>query len=313
MSQCEFAALAQAFGAKVVHRNGVFWRRVRPLFYRPVLPVQEFPEMSAAKPFSRLFGYQHALAPAGLGNSAMQFIMLEDLQEYSLATLGRRRQQLIRQAARKFQVRPVIDGLEFKERGFRAYRSFYERTGYAYGAERKSESAFYRWAEMVFSHPKVILLGGYGPDGLAGVSRSYWVDHTLVYATLFCETDAMKQNLGELMFHELRVLAAQEPRIKEIFVRNYQGGNSLDHYYLLRGCKLVTKPARLEVPVGVRTVIKWLLPRQYALLDGRISSGAAPSAPDECTSQSSANEPGQPATRRGRMETENSNKRLEAP
>jgi hypothetical protein len=192
---------------------------------------------------------------------------------------------LIRQAARKFQVRPVSDLQEFKDRGFHAYRSFYERTGYAYGTERKSENTFHQWAETVFNHPKVILLGGYGPAGLAGVSRSYWVDHTMVYATLFCETNAMRQNLGELMFHELRVLASQQPQIREIYVRNYQGGNSLDQYYLLRGCKLVAKPARLEVPVGARTVIRWLLPRQHALLDGQISAGATLSAPDECTSR----------------------------
>jgi hypothetical protein len=286
MSQDEFAALVREFGAKVVSKNGIFWRRVRPLFYRPILPVQEWSEAAVRKPFHWPCAYQHALAGGGRANSAMNFIMLENAGEYSVAELGRRRQQLIRQAARQFQVRPLRDLREFQEQGFRAYRSFYERTGYAYGTQRKSEAAFHRWAETVFRHPKVILLGGYGPNGLVGVSRSYWVDRTLVYATLFCETNALKQNLGELMFHELRMLAAREPRIQEIFVRSYQGGNSLDQYYLLRGCKLVTKPARLIVPAAVAAGVKWFLPRQHALLWGTFSAGSIPSSPDGHTSRS---------------------------
>jgi hypothetical protein len=286
MSQEEFATLAREFGAKVVRRNGIFWRRIRPGFYRPILPVQELSEAAVRKPFNWPCGYQHALPGEGRANSVMNFIVSDGLGEYSVADLGRRRRQLLRRAARQFQVKPLRDLREFKEQGFRAYRSFYDRTRYAYGTERKNEAAFHQWAETVFRHPQVILLGGYGPDGLVGVSRSYWVDRTLIYATLFCETNALKQNLGELMFHELRMLAAQTPQIKEIFVRNYQGGNSLDHYYLLRGCRIVTKPARMEVPALIRTAIKWFLPRQYALLRGKVSAGSTSSSPAEHTTRS---------------------------
>jgi hypothetical protein len=280
MSQDEFAALTREFGAKVVRRNGIYWQRVRPLFYRPILPLQEFSAARVMKPFNWPCGFQHALDANGRADSVLNFIMLDGLREYSVESLGRRRKQLVRQAAKIFEVRPLRDLDEFKERGYRAYRSFYERTGYAYGSDRKSEAKFHQWAETVFRHPKVILLGGYGPDGLAGVSRSYWVDHTLVYATLFCETNALKKNLGELMFHELRQLAAREPRIAEVYVRSYQSGNSFDQYYLLRGCKLVSKPARLVMPAVIRTGIKWFLPRQHALLTGKITAAAPPSSPD---------------------------------
>jgi hypothetical protein len=278
MSQSEFAVLQREFGVKVVGRNGIFWRQVRPFFYRPILPVQGFAKTEVRTPFNWPCGFQHVIAGDGRANSRMNFIMLDKLQEYSVASLGRRRQQLIKQASRQFEVRPMRDLREFKEQGFRAYRSFYERTGYAFKSDRKNETTFHKWAETVFRHPKVILLGGYGPDGLVAVSRSYWVDRTLVYATLFCETNSLKKNLGELMLHELRKLAAQEPQINEIFVRGYQGGNSLDQYYLLRGCKLVSKPARLEIPSMIRTGIKWFMPRTHSILCGEISGGPTPSS-----------------------------------
>ena len=278
MSHDEFAALARELGTKVVGRNGIFWNQVRPFFYRPLLPTRELPDAGLTRPVNWPGAFQYALAGGERANSTMKFLMLDNLAAYSVASLGRRRRQLVNHAAQQFQVRPLRNLREFQEQGFRAYRSFYERTGYEFKSDRKNEATFHEWAEKVFRHPKVILLGGYGPDGLAGVSRSYWVEETLVYATLFCETNALKKNLGELMFHELRLLAAQTPGLKEIFVRGYQGGNSLDQYYLMRGCKLVAKPARLEIPSALLAGIKWLLPRQHALLTGEFSA-AAPSSP----------------------------------
>jgi hypothetical protein len=279
MSPAEYSAVQRELGAKVVSQNGIFWRRVRPFFYRPILPFQEISRAEMLTSFHWPCGFQHVLAGGEPANSMMHFIMLDQLQAYALGDLGRRRQQLIRQAARQFEVRPVRDLREFKEQGFRVYQSFYDRTGYGYRKDRKSQAGFHQWAETIFRQPKVILLGGYGAAGLVGLSCSFWVDRTLVYASLFCETEALKKNLGELMFHQLRMLAAQEPRIAEILVRNYQMGNSLDHYYLLRGAKLVSKPARLVMPALIRTGIKWFLRRQHALLTGQITAPAAPAAP----------------------------------
>jgi hypothetical protein len=278
MSAAEYAAVERGLGAKVLERNGIFWRQVRPFFFRPVLPTQEFSAPEVSRPFGWPNGFQHALTDGATANSQLNFLMLDGLRDYSVEQLGRRRKQLVRSAAQIFQVRPLRDLREFKEQGFKAYRSFYNRTGYTHRADRKNEAAFHEWAEKVFSHPKVILLGGYGADGLVGVSRSYLVNQTLVYATLFCETEALKKNLGELMFHELRALAAGDPRIAEIFVRNYQDGNSLDQFYLLRGCKLVSKPARLVLPAGIGAGIKFFLPRQHALLTGKITAPAPAAA-----------------------------------
>jgi hypothetical protein len=280
MTPAEYAAVERELGAKVVERGGVFWRQVRPFFYRPVLPTQEFSTAQISRPFSWPNGFQFALTDQPAANSQVNFIMLDGLREYSPDQLGRRRKQLVRAASQIFQVRPLRDLREFKEQGYRAYRSFYDRTGYAHRADRKDEKTFHGWAEKVFSHPKAILLGGYGAEGLLGVSRSYLVGKTLVYATLFCETEALKKNIGELMFHELRMLAAGDARIAEIYVRNYQAGNSLDQYYLLRGCKLVSKPAHLVLPAGIGAAVKIFLPRQHAMLTGKIVSAAPAAAPE---------------------------------
>lgn len=280
LSPSEYAVMERELGARIIERNGIFWRQVRPFYFRPALPVMEFSESQIVRPFPWPAGFQYAVKEKARANSALNFIMLDGLRDYSLESLGRRRKQLVRHALQTFQVRPLRDLGEFQGQGFRAYRSFYERTGYTHRADRKNERAFHRWAEMVFRHPKVILLGGYGPEGLLGVSRSYLVGGTLVYATLFCETDSLKKNLGELMFHELRMFAARDARIAQIYVRNYQDGNSLDQYYLMRGGKLVSRPARLELPAFLGAGIRHFMPRQYAMLCGKVTASAPDSAPE---------------------------------
>ena len=268
MSLGDYAELQTKFGVNVINRDGRYWRRVRPFFYRPLLPVEAFPDAALPSPVTWPSGFQYVLANEQQANSTMNFLMLDNLQSYSLDRLSHKRRQLIKRSAQLFQVRRLTDPQELKDHGHQVYLSFQERTRYAYKSGRRNKAVFGEWIDALFSNPKSIVLGGYGLGGLAAISTSYWVSHTLVYSTLICETASMQRNLGDLMFHKIRRLAANQPGINEIFVRSYQGGNSLDHYYLLRGCRLVRKPARLELPSTIQTLIRWMMPREYALLNG---------------------------------------------
>jgi len=268
MSLAEYAQMMARSGTRVIGRNGCFWRQVRPFFYRPLLPVERHEESRLQPPGAWPRAFQYAIADDRRANSKLNFIMLDDPQAYSLDGVKHRRRQLIRRAAQQFQVRPLGDPDELKEHGHRAYLSFYERTRYAYRTDRRKKAAFAEWIDTLFGCPKTILLGGYGPKGLAGLSASYWVNDTLVYSTLICDTESMQRNLGGLMFHEVRQLAAQQSRIKRVLVRPFQGGNSHDQYYLLRGCRLVSLPARLEMPFPIKASLRLAMPRKYNLLCG---------------------------------------------
>lgn len=269
MALSEYADLQSQFGVKVIAHNGHYWRQVRPLFYRPLLPVEAYPHDSSRPPVTWPVGCQYVVADPQAANSTMNFIMLDNLAGYTLDGLLHKRRQLIKRAGRYFTVRPVTDPRELKEQGHRVYLSFLQRTGYPYKSDRKNKTVFGQWIDTLCSNPKTILMGGYGPDGLVAISTSYWINRTLVYSTLICDTDSMHKNVGELMFHEVRQMTAQHPGIAEIFVRGYQGGNSIDQYYLHRDCHLVRKPARLEMPVLTHTLLRWLQPRKYELLCGK--------------------------------------------
>jgi hypothetical protein len=127
----EFVAIETAFGQKIVNLNNIYWRRDRPFFYRPILPFVVYPPESVATPrISFLGGVQHVVPGPEIANSSMNFLMFDDLQKYSLDSLDYNRKRQIRLASKHFVIRPIQELKEFKDKGYPAYLSFYERTHY---------------------------------------------------------------------------------------------------------------------------------------------------------------------------------------
>ncbi len=269
MSLGEYAESQSRLGVKIICKNGLYWRRIRPFFYRPVLPVTAIPEEKILPPpIPWPSGYQYAIVSPARSNSSMNFLMLTDLSSYSFDELGQKRRYIITRAAKQFEVRPIASAHELKEHGHSVYLSFFQRTGYFYKSDRIRKAVFDQWVDDIFANSKTILIGGYDQGRLVAFSTWYWVECTLVYTTLVSETEAMRKNLGDLMFHEVRTLAGRQRGLDEIFLRNYQGGNSIDQYHLIRGGQLIRKPARLCVPTSLLTVMRRLAPKQHELLLG---------------------------------------------
>lgn len=273
MTVAEYANARVAVGDRVERIGAVYWVRTKRFFYRPLLPYEVYSLSKSDVPLVGLGGFEHVVADAREANAAMSFLMLDDVRDYALEKLGHKRRLLIKNAARRFVIRPVQDPAEFKEQGFQAYLSFYQRTHYQYRSKRRHRENFRQWAKAIIESPKAVVLGGYGQSGLTAVSVSYWVGETLLYATFFSSTSALEEGVGELMFHTLREAASQAHGIREMFVRRYQGGDGRDKYYLLRGAKLIHKPARLCLNPLSEWILKTCFPGKLALLIGSERNG----------------------------------------
>jgi hypothetical protein len=99
---------------------------------------------------------------------------------------------------------------------------------------------------------------------------SLLIEDTLCYATFFCNTESLRLGLSDLMLHFVREAVAEGQCAKQIFAGLYKGGKGLDDFYLLRGCKLVRKPALLHINPLAAFFLKRFLPEQYARLRGDI-------------------------------------------
>jgi hypothetical protein len=269
----EFAGFERILGQQVFPVRGSYWKRVRLLFYRPLLPFQEFEPGSAGFPFlAFLGGVQHAVPLAEQGNSFLNYLMFEDAQAYVLDSLDYNRKRQVKQAAKKFEVRPVSDINEFKEKAYPAYLSFLERTQYQYGSRRKDRSFFCQWADKLFKIPQAVILGGYREGVLNGVSVSLLVEGTLCYTMFFCDTESLRLGLSDLMLHSVRQAVAESRCANRIFAGLYKGGKGLDDFYLLRGCQLVKKPALLRLNPVAGFLLKCCWPAYYARLSGRFEA-----------------------------------------
>src|SRR6476620_3635557 len=89
MSANEYAALETALGANLVRTGGVWWRQVRPFFYRPLLPFCELSPDGCDLPFwSLVGGFQHIVPQESHSNSRVGLLMFEEPRSYSLEGLS---------------------------------------------------------------------------------------------------------------------------------------------------------------------------------------------------------------------------------
>ena len=199
--------------------------------------------------------------------------MCEDPALYSSDTLKGNERREIKRAGGIFEISLVTDITAFKTQAYPVYRSFYERTNYNYKAERRYEDKFSKWADTVFRHPKVVVLGAYKKDRqLGAIGICYLVEGTLLYATFFCDVESLKMHAAGFMLHTVREAAARCPAIKDIFIGSYKYSmaRGVDDFYHARGCKLVRKTAWLQLNPVAMFGLKRFAPQQYDRLIGAI-------------------------------------------
>lgn len=274
MTADEFAEFERLLGSKVVGINHVYWRRVRPCFYRPLLQFQAYrPDSIVAPPAARFGGFQHAVPPEDRANSLLNRLAFDQVSDYSLDSLDHNRKRQVKLSSREFVIRRIEDVAEFKQKAHPPYLSFYTRTRYPVGSKRRHPDYFERWADALFRLPKVLVLGGYRDGELGGVSLSFLVEHTLIYATFFCHDEALRMFLSDLMLHAIRESAAVCANVERIFLGMYKGAGGVDGFYQLRGATLIRQRASLQLNPLARALLRCCMPRQYAGLLGTLSDG----------------------------------------
>ena len=267
----EFVAFAGLLGPRIVRVGDLCWGEIRTCFYRPLEPLLEFhPEAVRPPLLSKVGGIQYAVPPGVEANSHLNWLIFDQTSAYSLASLDKNRRRQARLAARDFVLRPITEVGEFKQHAYPVYLSFYARTGYKVGAGRRDFAVFSEWADAVFRIPHILILGAYHQGKLGGVSISYQIHDTVIYATFFCDDQALDLYLSDLMLHTVRESAAVAPGVSRVFVGMYKGNRGLDDFYLLRGAKLVRQRARLEINPLARFLLQKFLPHQYRLLLGHM-------------------------------------------
>jgi len=263
MSVEEYADLESRLGARLEKVNGVWWRRVRPFFYRPLIAYQAINPAVCRPPLQSLLGgYQHVVPSDCEANSTIGSLMFTEAQEYSLDSLDSDHRRQVRTALKRFEVRNLTDRQAFKERAYPLYLSFLKRTNYRYLAGRARKTIFERWADLLFDLPAILKLGVFAGNELSAVSVSFLVEDTVIYATFFARSEAMNYHVSSLMLHTVRQSAAVRGDVRQVFVGMCKTGKnrSVDQFYLQRGCSVQHLPARLKINPFAKLLLRTFKP-----------------------------------------------------
>ncbi len=245
----EYADLEAANGAKLRRDNGVWWKEVRPFFYRPLYPFARMEPYAkrSVRPNSFLGGFQHLVTDSHSCNSHMNFIVLDKIHEYSLDALSHNYRKNIKKGSRYFAVKKVDDINEFVSGGYAVYLSFYNRTGYFWKKERTELIKFMQWAENLYRFQKLLILGAYYNGELSAISISYLVEDTIIYATFFCKSECLQMRASELMLHTIRTMASECKYAKSIFMGMPLNRKGVNDFKISRGCNIISEPAYLKI------------------------------------------------------------------
>ena len=252
-----YAKLESATGARLKNIDGVWWRRIRPFFYRPLFFDSKITVGSVRPPISPLIGgYQHLVHDPAQANSQMNFLVCKNDGSYSIQSLSRNYRKNIAKAQKTLIVKPIFDKDRFIHDAYPVYLSFYARTHYRYLNSRLRPERFAEWASILFSFPELLVLGAFRQDELEGVSITYQVERSVVYATHFSSDAGLKNRASELLFHSIREMAAQNEGIENIFLGMSGGPVKLDQFKTSRGCILDSRPAFLAINPAILMFLK---------------------------------------------------------
>jgi len=268
MSLHEYAAMAASLGDHLVLVDAVYWRRVRPFFYRPLIPFQVL-SLESPKPNTALFGgVQHAVPLGCPSNSVMEFIMTELAGDYELSELEKKDAWAARSAAKRFAIRPITCKTDFDLYGHGVYLDFLQRTRYSYKSERRDPAKFAEWSKAVFAYPKSLILGAYEGNQLCAVGISYAAMDTAYYATFFATKYALGRHVSDLMLHHTRMAAKQTHGIRNLFATMRHGVSGPENFYLHRGFKVKSMPAMFHSNRLTSVTLHYLFRRQYQQIVG---------------------------------------------
>ncbi len=270
MTPDEYAEYARVVGGRSLRQAGnVWWCRVRPFFFRPLNLFEDLPEdISIPWAGALVGGVQYPVRPADRANTQINLLACDDAAAYSLTALNGSLRSQIRKGLRTFDYRRITDPEMLAVQGHPVYLEFLDRTQYGHHSSRENPSEFSRWARSVFAFPKVRVVGAFYEDRIAAVTLSFLVQDVLHYSMYFGNQFALANRASDGMLHTIRESAAGDPRIRVVFSAVAGMPRGLDRFYMLRGFKIVPRPARFRGNPLALAVLKHLAPDQHRKLRG---------------------------------------------
>src|ERR1700690_663554 len=252
-----YAAFERVTEMKVVKLGDIWWHRVRPFLYRPLLPFKKYDRKNATEGFGRIGVFQYGVEDGQSYNSYLNPIIFDELQSYEMKNLRYSVRKHINKALKHdVTVSRIADEREFFEKGYPCYLSFYERTKYGFDKNRRQKDGFLRWCRALFQFPEIVIHGASAGGELLSFEISCLVEDTLILKTLVNSDKAVKVGAPDLLLHAYRTSCREQPEIQIIYDSMFGQSSGINECYLIRGARVLALPARLRIHPALLWLIK---------------------------------------------------------
>ncbi len=243
-----YVAQEIATGQKKITKQGnVYWRQIRPFFYRPLPPFLQYDLESTTRDFHLLAGFQHGVLNGQPSNSGINLMIFDEVGSYSAGKLHHSVLGNVKRAIKNHvTVRCLTDVVEFSEKGHEAYLSFYERTRYEFATYRLRPEGFARWARALFEFPELLILGAFSGEKLIGYEISCRVLDVLVLKAAVHSDLSLKLRAPDLLLHLMRMRARESGDIAMIY-DSCISTPGINQFKIRRGARVATVPAHLHM------------------------------------------------------------------
>jgi hypothetical protein len=246
MSLERFAALEASTGQSVTRQGDMYWKRIRPFFYRPLVPYLQYDTQTVARTFGKLAVFQHAVQDGQPYNSYLNPIIFENPREYEVRKLQSNAQRCLKSAQKnELQVRRITDEGEFCDKGHDVYLSFYQRSGYHYATYRTRKEGFARWSRGLFQFPELLIFGAYKDDELFGFEVTCLVEGAVILKSIVHSDKGLGLRSPDIVLHHCRSLAREDLNVHMIY-DSPMSSAGIDQFKIRRGARVLALPARLH-------------------------------------------------------------------
>ena len=255
MSPERYAALELSSGVRIIKQGDVYWRRVRPFFYRPLFPFCKYDSVSINRSFRKFAACQYAVWEGQPSNSFLNLLIYNDVRSYDAEKLRRGPAKNLAFAIEHgLQVRRLFDDRDFCVQGYRAYLSFYNRTKYRFANHRTDRQGFEHWTKTLFRFPELVVLGAFLGPSLVGFGIACAVEGTVIMKTAVHSDLGLELRSPDLLLHLWRLAARNDSNAKMIY-DSAMTTPGIDEFKRRRGAVVTALPAHLRAsPLLLKTI-----------------------------------------------------------
>lgn len=270
MTVNEYAAYQKGSGATIIRVDNIWWRAVRPFFYRPLFPFHKVSDHSIRPPASSIMcGYQYPVADEKRANSYLNFIIFDDIHSYSIESLKHKQRNEIKRAMKSLTIEKVDHPDAFVKGAYEPYIDFYKRTRYKWKSDRLGYRSFVEWSQHLFENRKILVHGVLAKNqGIVAVNVSYLIEDIIMDATFFSTTAALKMGSSELVWHTIRKCAAETKEARYICEGAVTGNKGVDEAKIRRGCSVLVQPAYFHVNRAFHLLLRSVGGKAYSKVLG---------------------------------------------